>query len=136
MTPRFKDFGSSAVFDTAALEPVTFRLDGQTFTCRPALPGSTLLSFVAAADSGEGGRASSSIPQLFSHAMEPAEYERFTTFIERSDRIVPIDTLAEIAAWLVEVYSERPTQPPTGSPNGTSTTAPTAEAVASSTGSI
>ncbi len=130
-TPRFKDFGSTQFFDTSTLEPVVFRIDGQTFTCRPALPGATLLAFVGDADSGDGGRAAGSIPRLFQHAMEPREYERFTTMAERSDRVMMIDTLTDIAAWLVEVYTDRPTQRQSDSSTGTETTDPTSEESAS-----
>lgn len=135
MTKRFKDFGSEQVFDTALLEPVMFRIDGQTFRCKPALPGATLLAFVSDADSGSGGRASGAIPRLFSVAMDEPEYERFQTFVTREDRIVPLELLAEISAWLVEVYTERPTQPSSGSSNGIEITAPPSVGAVSSMGS-
>jgi len=123
---RFRDFGSAQVFDTADMEPIIFKLDGETFICRSALPGAALLDFVSDADSGEGGRASESIVRFFKLAMDDTEHQRFQAFITRSTRVIPIDTLAEIAAWLVEVYSERPTPRPLASPNGTSTTDRTA----------
>lgn len=131
-TARFKDFGSDQIQDTSKYEAVTFGLDGQTFTCYSVLPGSAMLEFVSDADSGEGGRASESILRFFKAAMTEEEYARFAAFVKRPDRVTPIDLLAEISTWLVEVYSERPTPLPSGSPDGTSTTAPSSEAPSSS----
>jgi hypothetical protein len=131
-TARFKDFGSDQIQETDTYEPVTFRLDGEVFTCYSVIPGSAMLEFVSDADSGEGGRASESILRFFKAAMTEVEYERFATFIRREKRVTPIDLLAEISTWLVEVYSDRPTLLPSASPDGTSTTAPTSEAPASS----
>lgn len=131
-TARFKDFGSDQILDTSIFEAVTFRLDGETFTCYSVLPGSALLEFVSDADSGEGGRASESVLRFFKAAMTDEEYERFAKFIKRSDRVTPLEVLAEISTWLVEVYSERPTRLPSDSPDGTSTTLPTSEAPSSS----
>jgi hypothetical protein len=131
-TARFKDFGSDQIQDTSAYEPVTFRLDGETFLCHSILPGSALLEFVSDADSGEGGRASESILLFFKAAMTEEEYDRFRAFIKRPNRVTPIELLAEISTWLVEVYSDRPTPLPSDSPTGTTTTAPSSEAPASS----
>lgn len=133
MSPaRFKDFGSDQILDTTAYEPVTFRLDGKDFTCYPVIPGAALLEFVSDADSGEGGRASESIIKFFKAAMPEDEFERFSALIKRPDRVTPIDVLAEISTWLVEVYSDRPTELPSASPTGTTTTAPTSEVPSSS----
>jgi len=125
MSPaRFKDFGSEQILDTTEYEPITFRLDGQDFTCYSVLPGTALLEFVSDADSGEGGRASESILRFFKAAMPEAEYERFYQLVKRADRVTPMEVLAEISTWLVEVYSERPTKLPSASPTGTTTTDP------------
>ena len=133
MSPaRFKDFGSDQIIDTTEYEAVTFRLDGQTFTCYSMIPGSALLEFVSDADSGEGGRASESILRFFKAAMTEEEYARFYALIKRPDRVTPMDVLAEISTWLVEVYSERPTKRPSASPTGTSTTDLTSEEPSSS----
>ena len=129
---RFKDFGSDQIIDTTEYEAVTFRLDGQNFTCYSMIPGSALLEFVSDADSGEGGRASESILRFFKAAMTDEEYTRFYALIKRADRVTPMETLAEISTWLVEVYSERPTKLPSASPTGTTTTVLTAEEPSSS----
>lgn len=132
MAQRFRDFGASNIFDSSDMEPVVFRLDGETFQCKPALPGATLLKFIADADSGDGGRASDAIPRLFQHVMTETEYERFNTFVTRDDRIVSLETLTEVAAWLVEVYTERPTRGHSPSSTGIEVTAPPSVAGVSS----
>ena len=131
-TAKFKDFGSSQIIDTTEFEEITFALDGETFTCHPALPCAALLEFVSDADSGQGGRASESIIRFFQVAMSESEYERFLAFVKRPNRVTPVETLAEISTWLVEVYSDRPTKLPSASPTGTTTTAPSSEEPSSS----
>ncbi len=131
-TANFKDFGSDDILDTTLYEAVTFKLDGDLFTCYSVIPGSALLEFVSDADSGEGGRASESILRFFKAAMVEEEYERFSKFIKRTDRVTPLETLASISTWLVEVYSERPTKLPSASPDGISSTALTSEVPSSS----
>ena len=131
-TARFKDFGSEQIQDTSIYEPVTFRLDGETFLCHSVLPGAAMLEFVSDADSGEGGLVSESILRFFQAAMAEDENTRFRAFIKRPDRITPIDLLAEISTWLVEVYSDRPTLSVGLSPDGTSTTVPGSRLPASS----
>jgi hypothetical protein len=43
--------------------------------------------------------------------MDAGEYERFTALMEDPKRIVPMDVLSEIMSWLIEEYTDRPTQP-------------------------
>lgn len=131
-TSRFRDFGSGDIIDTSAYEEITFALDGETFTCYPVIPGAALLDFVAEADSGETGRATGSILKFLGACMTEEEYERFTRFVKRPDRVTPMETLAAISTWLVEVYSARPTPLPSASPSGTGTTPPSSEAPSSS----
>ncbi len=131
-TARFKDFGSDEIEETAKYEAVTFKLDGELFTCFSVLPGASMLEFVGDIDSDSGGRASASIMRLFEASMETEEFERFRAFVKRPNRVTPIDMLAEISTWLVEVYADRPTLLPSASADGSSATAPTSEVPSSS----
>lgn len=114
--PRHKDFGSGT--SAAEIEPVTFTLAGETFTCHPAVQGYTILKFVADADSDDGGRAAGAIYEFFKSAMPEEEYAKFTALITRTDVIFSLNNLADIAAWLTEEYTARPTQPPASSGSG------------------
>lgn len=113
---RHKDFGSGA--STKGLEPITFTLDEETFTCLPAVQGLVILRFVADADSDDGGRAASAIYEFFKSAMPAEEYKRFEAQITSPDRIYDLEKLTEIAGWLTEQYTARPTRPSESSEAG------------------
>jgi hypothetical protein len=44
----------------------------------------------------------------------PEDRERFATTIESSEPPVPLETLSELASWLTEQYTSRPTNKSTG----------------------
>lgn len=114
MMTRFKDFGSSDV----DREPLSFKLHGESFECRPAIQGATLLKMVADADSEDSSKVANIITEFFSKTLLPESYERFEALINDPDRIVTVDTLGEITSWMVETYTARPTQEPERSSNG------------------
>lgn len=111
---RFKDFGSGDVNSA----PLSFKLHGEEFQCRPAIQGATLLRMVADADSEDSSKVANIITDFFSKTLMPESYERFEALINDPDRIVTVETLGEITSWMVESYTERPTQEPVGSSNG------------------
>jgi hypothetical protein len=131
MTRKFKDFGDIGVVNAADIEPVSFALLGEEFQCRPAIPGSTLLNFVAKADGANTSAAAGSIFAFFESALTPDDYIRFRALVDSPERIVPMDTLSEIVGWLVEQYTERPTKRQSPSPDGQSPTGLTSEEPAS-----
>ena len=45
-------------------------------------------------------------------------YSRFDSLLTDPDKIVSVDTLGQISAWLVEVYTARPTEGPEVSSTG------------------
>jgi hypothetical protein len=107
--PRFKDFGAgNEVVD----EPLSFSLHGETFECRPAIQGKMLLSMVADAESDDTAKVVKVVTEFFQKTLMPESYERFEALIEDPERIVTVETLGEITAWMVEQYTERPTKEP------------------------
>jgi len=52
---------------------------------------------------------------FFKKVMPPEEYERFEKLMEDPKRIVKMDVLSEIMSWLIEEYTDRPTEPSSGS---------------------
>jgi hypothetical protein len=115
MTTRFKDFGSGG---TQNAEPISFRLHGEDFECYKNLQGNALLSLVSKAGSGNASDAADTVKDIFSKALLPESYERFVKLIDDKDKIVTVEALGEITAWLVEQYSGRPTQGPEQSQSG------------------
>jgi len=112
MTNRFKDFGTGGDIRT---EPLSFKLHGEDFNCWPDLQGSVLLELAAGTSDQDGAAAVRTMTEFFNSALMPESLERFNLLLKDKEKIVSVDTLAEITSWLVEAYSERPTQEPSGS---------------------
>jgi hypothetical protein len=114
MTNRFKDFGGG-VGDTS---PLSFKIHGEEFHCRPAMQGKVLLGIVANSNESDGAAVAKTITDFFKATLLPDSYEKFNALLEDPEKIVSVDTLGEITAWLVEEYSSRPTQQPEPSSSG------------------
>ena len=115
MTSRFKDFGDGGVVVT---EPLSFKLHGEEFHCRPAIQGKVLLDMVATASSGDQGAATAVIMDFFNATLTEESMNRFNTLLDTPDKIVTVEVLGEITGWLVEQYSGRPQQGPEQSQSG------------------
>ena len=114
MTNRFKDFGSGGDVNTS---PLSFKLHGEEFECRTNLQGKALLDIIANA-SDDGAGAAKSINDFFAVALLPESLEKFNALLTDPDKIVTVEALGDITAWLVEEYSSRPTQRPERSQSG------------------
>jgi hypothetical protein len=108
MSNRRKSFrGGTSIAD---FDPIEFDLNDQVFKCRPAIQGATLLDFVSRADGDSGGAAAGALYGFFKDAMEEPEYERFSEYLKSPELIIDMELIGEIAAWLVEQYTTRPTR--------------------------
>lgn len=105
---RFKDFGSPAAEKT---EPLTFRLYGETFHAVPNIQGKTLMGLVKDSAVDDPAESANMVLGFFDKVLIPESLARFNELQESQDRIVPVETLAEIVGWLVEEYSGRPEEP-------------------------
>ena len=104
---KFKDFGS---FGDKPKEPVTFKLYDEEFHCRPALQGKMLLDLIARTTNSEDPAAGARvISEFFSGVLLADCYARFELLTNDPDKIVDVESLGEIVAWLVEQYTDRPT---------------------------
>jgi len=103
---RFRSFAT----DEVSKDPISFELHGEEFHCRPALQGKVLLEIVANMDANDAGYVADTVTKLFEYTLLPESYERFDALLHDPDKIVTVDTLGEITGWLVEQYTERPTQ--------------------------
>lgn len=115
MTTRFKDFGSG---DSSTKEPLSFALYGETFNCRPALQGKFLLDLISKSNDDNPAVASAIVTEFFQEVLDKDSAERFTALSSDPEKIVSVETLSEITAWLVGEYTSRPTQPLETSSNG------------------
>jgi hypothetical protein len=108
--------------------PVVVDLAGTEIQCRPVLDGLTLMQFTEAVSlvSGleeqvaagllsdqeaaqAGMAAASSFLVLLRAVVVAEEWPKFENAVKEQG--IQLDSLAEIAGWLVEQYSDRPTPP-------------------------
>lgn len=107
---KFRDFGSGK--SVGEKEPVTFKIHGEEFSCREELQGKTLLDLVARSSSEDASEAAKTISNFFENVLLEESYKRFNDLLTHPDKIVSVETLAEISGWLVEVYAGRPEEEP------------------------
>lgn len=107
---KFRDFGSGK--SAGEKEPVTFKIHGEEFSCREELQGKTLLDLVARSSSEDASEAAKTISNFFENVLLEESYKRFNDLLTHPDKIVSVETLAEISGWLVEVYAGRPEEEP------------------------
>jgi hypothetical protein len=116
MTNRFKDFGSGSADVNSA--PLSFKLHGEEFFCKPAIQGKFLLSLVADSSSNDPDRSSKVVTDFFQKVLVKESAEKFDEILKSEDKIVTVETLAEITEWLMEAYTDRPNQQPEASSTG------------------
>jgi len=112
---RFKDFGADA---DVTSDPVVFRLYDEDFECYPNVQGKVLLDLVANSDDQDGAGMAKTMNMFFDAVLKPESKDRLDTLLTDPERVVSVETLGEITAWLMEQYSARPTQQPEPSSNG------------------
>jgi hypothetical protein len=109
LSSRYKDFG---VGQSEVKEPIVFKLFDEEFTCIPSIQGKTLMSLVARSQSEDPTQAMEVVETFFGKVLVDESLERFNALLDDKERIVTMETLGEIVAWLVEEYSGRPNQQP------------------------
>lgn len=108
---RFKDFGSGSNSSTP-VEPINFKLHGEEFSCIPEIPGKTVLNLVAKTSTENPADSADAITDFFKTVLTEESRERFDALSVDPQRIVTMQTLSEVLEWLVEQYTDRPTERP------------------------
>ena len=67
-----------------------------------------MLSMAADAGSEDPAKAAAIINTFFKQVLLEESFVRFEALAESQDKIITVETLAEITAWLVEEYAGRP----------------------------
>lgn len=108
---RFKDFGSGK--DLSQIEPLSFKLHGEEFLCTPVVQGKFLLQLIATTANTDDDPTASArmVNDFFSHVLVEESYKRFDNLLNDKERLVEVETLSEIVAWLMQEYTNRPNQP-------------------------
>lgn len=113
---KFKDFGSG--IDTSTAEPISFKIYDEEFYCVPALQGKVLLGFVSASNSEDPSKQAKIIEDFFNYVLTEESETRFNALQETKDKIVSVELLGDIIAWVVEQYTDRPEEQPGDSSAG------------------
>jgi hypothetical protein len=106
---RFKDFGAGAPNDA---EPISFKLYDETFECVKQVQGKLMLDLVADSSSSDPAKSSAIIGKFFEYVLTDESSERFQKLLQDKEKIVSVETLADITSWLVEEYTNRPEKQP------------------------
>jgi len=106
---RFRDFGSGAPVDAA---PLSFKLHGEEFHCVQQIQGKVLLDLVADSAGDDAAKNAMIIDSFFSSVLLDESFARFNTLLKDKEKIVSVETLAQITGWLIEEYTNRPTERP------------------------
>lgn len=105
-------------------EPVTFTIayerkvddewveEEQEFTLPGRVPGGVI------ADLFMGGGGIEAMLRFLDGLLPPEGKERFQALVHDHDVAVPAAMITEVAFWLVDVYTDRPTRPPKSSRTG------------------
>jgi len=109
MTTRFRDFGSG---DAGEKQPLSFKLYDEEFICVTAIQGKLLLDLVADSSTEDPVKNAAIVEKFFMNVLADESHERFQALLTDKEKIVSMDTLANITSWLVEEYTDRPTQGP------------------------
>jgi hypothetical protein len=81
-----------------------------TIQCVAFMPGSQFLDFMSGI--GEDVTAlAKAVNDLLHAAVDPANWDEFKAFIDDPANGISLELLAEVAGYLGELYSQRPTQP-------------------------
>jgi hypothetical protein len=107
---RHRSFGKKT---TKKLEPITFDVFDETFEAHPKLPGIVILEYVAAvagSDEDSGAEAAIMILDFFEKALVPESFERFDKLAHDPEVMLDTEELTEIVGWLMEQYTDRPTE--------------------------
>jgi len=107
---KFKDFGTPSALDA---EPISFKLYGEEFHCRPQIPGKIMIDLAAkTADEDNAAANAAVILDFFKAVLIADSASRFDLLVNDPDRVVTIEQIMEIVSWLMEQYAERPTPRP------------------------
>lgn len=104
-----------------------FAIGEDKFQCRSTLAAGTITNLFYATQSSDVSLRATGLIRVIEAALDDESRDRFDTLIFSPDVNIPLGLLSEIATWLVEEYSGRPSRPSSGSQVGLKPTTATSE---------
>lgn len=112
---RFKDFGNGGA--VASDEPVVFKLHGEEFHCVPNIQGKLLLELVSV-PTDDAVKSTEMTFRFFDYVLTEESLKRFKELLDSKDKVVTLEVITDISAWLIEEYTNRPLQQSEASSTG------------------
>jgi hypothetical protein len=103
-----KSFTSSK--EKTKVEPIQFELEGETFDAYGQVPGAVLLDFIAASSQEDSTGTAGAILGYLKSSMDKETFKRFDKLTRDPEKIIELQVLADIVAYLIEERTNRPTE--------------------------
>lgn len=91
-----------------------FTLNGVEFTLVTDIPFAPIVDLVAAAGGGDGMAALPAVPKILTMSVIPEQRDQMAEAIGQTG----VEQLGDIARWIVEMATNRPTRPSSASSDG------------------
>jgi len=104
---KVKSFTSTAPKDV--VEPITFELEGENFEAYGQVPGAVLLDFIAASSQEDSNGTAGAILGYLKSSMDRENFKRFDKLTRDPEKVIQLQVLADIVAYLIEERTSRPT---------------------------
>lgn len=108
------ELGEGPTFTLGGKHRVTKEPWEEEFACVPVAPAGALADLTASVGLDKKGNTvmrEFDMLRFFEGVMVPEDWKRFDALVHDQDRIVKIDTLADVMTWLTEELSGVPTTP-------------------------
>jgi len=110
---EIKDFGSK--FIDESIVGAKFKLHDEEFECVKAVQGKVLLDMTAKAGSDNPADQAKMISEFFGYVLTEESYTRFSALLDSKDKVVTVEALGDIVAWITEQLTNRPEKQPEAS---------------------
>jgi hypothetical protein len=113
---NMKDFKTAAA---SAEGPVRFTIDGEVYEAAPVMPAEALLAVTGLIDNTSQSAQVQGIVAFLDDALLADSSRRLSERMRSKENPISLQEVAEVGRWLIEeVYTGRPTVPPSGSSTG------------------
>lgn len=111
---RRKDFLPAKASRKKKAEPLFIDFGDNSFEAKPKRNGAALLAFMSASsgaeDESETSQISRVLPFIYESLISADEVARFKEYIFDDENDVDVDVLVSVVTFLIESYSQRPTE--------------------------
>lgn len=104
--------------DPPTLPGPEFQLGEEKFQCQPTLPAGSLNNLFTGVTNSDPGLKATALIRMIQSALDADGRIRFDALIYSTTSYVPLELLQDVAEWLAEEYTSRPSLPSSGSSAG------------------